>query len=185
MKTKPWKPNDLALMEVTTSTRKRYVEVVSYPFPAGANTGQPSQGQIIDSIMIRMVPGDPTTLREVPIALLHRPLDKNRYVHVARVHPGIGPFPEDMLRYDCAALYGPDQPEEPTDDFGRHTWRPAEPVLIYRAATGKRPQWTPARWASFCWRIEHVATFDLTKGPFTRPGDVEREIDAVHRRPAV
>lgn len=156
-----FKPHDLALMQVETSKRKRCVEVLSHPIP-----NEPRCSEVIGemtatwTIMVRMVPGDATTLREVRLDLLESLGCKSRWVHVARV-AGLGGFPEDMLRYDGAALCDPDQHEAPEDDTGRLTYRPVEPVLIYRVAQAKSWKWTTARWASFGWDIEPVGVYDL------------------------
>ena len=138
---KTWKPYMIVLMPTAASARKRMVELISYPTPEG-------------TIMARMIPGDPTTMIEIKVEGLKK-MDNGRkykYVHIAEVS-GNGAFPEDMLRYDGAALCDHAQQEEPTDDFGRYTYRPKEPVLIYHLSTTQKPLWTPARWASFAWRI--------------------------------
>lgn len=145
-----WKPHDLALLNVleSISSRPRAVEVISYIIPPEKVDGMPN-------IMVRMVPGDPTTLREVCAENL-KPLGwKGRWVHIAEVQ-GSGCFPEDMLRYDGAHLLDPDQPED-----GERGWKPDGPVMIYRVDDRKQPRWTTARWSSFCWGIRHRVTIDL------------------------
>jgi len=139
---KPFKPHDLAFMTVPTSTRRRVVEVLSFPVPGG-------------TIMVRMVPGDCETLREVPLSLL-APCNKTRYIHFAEVE-GRFMFPEDMLRYDGAALCDPDQPED--------EYRPTGPVLIYKISDRARPPWTDARWLSFGCKVRHILTHDFRKSP--------------------
>jgi hypothetical protein len=133
-----FKPYDLATIQLPTSERRRTVEVLSYPTPD-------------DTIMVRMVPGDPTTLREVKVDDLE-PRARQRYCRIARVRCRFD-FPEDMLRYDDAALCDPDQSED---------FRTDAPVLIYRLTDYKRGTcWTEGRWASFSASIEQVATCDL------------------------
>ena len=143
-----FEPYQLVLLEIRTSTRKRPVQVISRLIP------DHPEG---DTIMVRMVPGDPTTIREVPIAKLeHYTIrNKKRWVHIAEVQ-GSFSFPEDMLRYDGAALCDPDQDEVPEGG-----WRTAGGVLIYAVSDRKQPSWTDARWRSFSWGLQHELTLDL------------------------
>jgi hypothetical protein len=143
-----FKPHDLANMKVPTSIRQRTVEVISHSIPNSLPT-----------IMVRMVPGDPTTLREVEIEDL-TPRTKERYVHIAEIRTRFV-LPEDMLRYDCAALVDPDKPESEERGDGRHVCCDGSPILIYRLWRTKKHVWTDARWASFSTSILPVCTLDL------------------------
>lgn len=147
-----FKPYDLALMQVQVSARLRPVEIISRPIPAELSKPE--------TIMVRMVPGDPTTMVEVSTNLLRKAPRKRRYCHVAEVTTNF-PFPEDMLRYDDAALCDWRQQEELEDSVGRPMFRPDAPVLVYRLDERKTPDWTTARWQSFQCVIRHKLTLDL------------------------
>jgi hypothetical protein len=135
-----FKPYQLAYLEVATSTRQRVVEIISYPIP----------GPKGETVMVRMVPGEPTTMEEVPITKL-APAPQMRWVHVAVVNSVLN-FPEDMLRYDGAALFD-------------HTLNESDPnqgeVLIYRVSETKAARWHDARWHSFQCTINNVLVRDL------------------------
>lgn len=121
-------PHDLALCVSITSVRERVVEVISRETPD-------------KTIMVRMVPGEPTTMVEMPVSMLRlRPRGKVRYLHVASVRSSL-PFPEDMLRYDNAALFDHTVQEEPLRSDGE--------VIVYTVSDSKAPPWTNARWMSF------------------------------------
>lgn len=142
-----FKPYDLALLTVPVSARRRTVEIISKPIPNEG--GEPT-------IMVRMVPGEPTTLAEVPVAHL-LPRAKARYLHVAEVRTGMT-FPEDMLRYDFAALYDHMAAEAPDP----HVYcDPTVPTLIYRVMTNRNPSWTVGRWQSFGCSIVNILVRDL------------------------
>lgn len=148
-KFRPWQ---LLRLTVPTSTRRRVVEAVCYPFTSDAG---------VEVLRVRMVPGLAVTVREVPMVDLSLLERKARWVHVAQVS-GVGGFPEDMLRYDAAALVDPDQHEAPEDpETGRLLFRPTEPVQVYCVSDQKLPSWTLGRWASFGWECEHLSTLDL------------------------
>jgi hypothetical protein len=116
--------------------------------------------------MVRMVPGDATTLVEVATANV-LPFQKKRWCHVGKVFAnhashalhdgGLGMmFPEDMLRYDYAALCDWTQPEEgyyPCEDA----------VLIYTVRDLKKSPWTDGRWLSFSYGVESVHVWDLNQ----------------------
>lgn len=144
MKTRPFKPHELARMTVTRSKRPRIVEVISMPTPEG-------------TIMVRMVPGDPSTLREVLMSTLTM-IPKERYCYIARVLCNGYKFPEDMLRYDRAAFYDADKDEAKDKSVTSYTH---EEVLIYTIGTRRQPSWTAARWRSFGVSILHVRVYDM------------------------
>ncbi len=140
----------------TISTRERIVEIVSYPYPMGLDSqGLPT---FDNGIKCRMVPGYPTTIEELDILNL-RPMVKSekkyRYIHVAEIHVNLGIFPEDMLRYDNAALFDHRQQE---DDY-----RPeiGQSVLVYKLTKSPTPDWTFKRWSSFCCGAKPIETIDL------------------------
>lgn len=140
----PW---DLAVLQVPTSTRLRVVEILSRETPS-------------KTVMVRMVPGDSATLREIQVSEL-LPHKARRYVHTAEIWfpnaDGVSTFafPEDMLRYDNAALY-----DWTADEKGRS----AGIVFIYSVSNQKDPQWTSDRWKTYDVSIHHVITFDRMTG---------------------
>lgn len=84
-----YKPLQMLRYTSPNSARKRLVQAISKPTPDNTS-------------MVRMVPGDPTTMVEVHLGLLDKALGTKanyKYIRFARVS-GMGPFPEDMLRYD-------------------------------------------------------------------------------------
>jgi hypothetical protein len=140
-------------MQILTSLRPRIVEVVSYPTPN-------------ETIMVRMVPGEPTTVKKVYVAELTPCKRKYRYVYLARV---IGfTFPEDMVFYDNAALYDHRLPEcgeeNPILGYADGLRVPDEGLIVYKLSSAKRVKpWTYGRWQSYsCW-IEEVKVTDLRK----------------------
>jgi hypothetical protein len=164
---KSWKPYELALIPSTTSTRKRLVQTISFPIPR-------SDGG--ENIMVRMTPNDPGTLREVGLETLTRPsYSPGRWMHVAEVRCDAFGLPEDMLRYDSAAIYDPDQPEEVEHPVYGYKMGFKPPtgttVRIYTVRTARRDPWTHARWASFSASVKSIAIIDLSK---QSPDDVER-----------
>jgi len=86
------KPYDQATLQ------GRIVEIISFPFASTETPGAPN-----DRVMIRAVPGEPTTMIEAAVAELVL-CPKAQYVHVARVlnldqkHD----FPLEMLKRDYA-----------------------------------------------------------------------------------
>lgn len=139
-----FKPYQLAHLEVEVSTRRRLVEVISRPTPD-------------NTIMVRMVPGEPTTMLEVKLGELHSRA-QNRYLHIARVTTGFV-FPEDMLRYDNAALYDHTLPEDGGDDRGLPV--PPEGLLVYTDSANRKNPWTLDRWNSFSCTVTPVLIRDL------------------------
>jgi hypothetical protein len=178
VKPKTFKPNDLATIQLPTSSRRRVVEVISHPIPA-ERFAKP------ETIKVRMVPGEPTTLVEVWVEKLAPVQIQSayRYVHVAEVRCAFT-FPEDMLRYDGAALYRHDLHEdgEPSPKFGdRRGLRISEEtdldlglpglpyvlqprVLVYRLSSTRKSPWTVARWHSFSASITPLIVRDLRSG---------------------
>lgn len=185
MKAKAFKPYDLATIQLPTSSRRRVVEVISHPIPA-ERFAKP------ETIMVRMMPGEPTTLAEVQVGELQPSAGtmygagKERYVHVAEVRCAFA-FPEDMLRYDAAALYRHDLHEDGEYRYGRfdpprpsgliiseetdcglaiegmpYTRRPR--VLVYRTSSSRKSPWTVARWHSFSASITPLIIRDLRSG---------------------
>jgi hypothetical protein len=142
-----FKPHDLARLSHNKSKRQRIVEVISKPFPGeGEEEGT-------THIMVRMVPGEPTTMQEVALVMLN-PAVRAKYLHVARVNSTFS-FPEDMLRYDAAALFDHEIDEDHVPREKRHD------VLVYIVSDRKTPRWTTARWNSFSCSIKPVLTRKL------------------------
>lgn len=116
-------------------------ETISYPTPDG-------------TIMVRRVPGDPTTMIEVQLDKLSEATGKYRFVHYAKVHLSFD-FPMDMLRYDFAA---PVNFQLVEDDWGRVKAilnDGEDSYIVARAHQNKNVDpWTHARWNSFCARVE-------------------------------
>jgi hypothetical protein len=111
------------------------------------------------TIMVRRVPGDPSTMVELPLDKL-LPINrvKVKYVHYA-VCSGRLSFPVDMLRYDMAT---PVNFEFTIDPFYHNTltkilpsW-PADDtrLIIATARTYNKHPWTDARWVSFGWSVK-------------------------------
>lgn len=150
-----FRPYDQAHLVVSPhiSTRPRLVEVISMPFPA---KDRADDTILTDRVMARMVPGEPTTMREVRVANLHT-CGQKRYLHVARVRMTTGlPFPTDMLRHDNGWLYHSHMPEDevtaPVEDGG---------VLVYTTSSSTHWPWTTERWTSFETLINEVLVRDL------------------------
>ena len=95
-----FKPKDLATIKLSSSSRCRLVEVISNPIPAKRFIKP-------ETIMVRMVPGEETTMVEVAVSDLEVPKLScvQRYCHIAEVDCKGFPLNEAMLPYDNAALY--------------------------------------------------------------------------------
>lgn len=210
MSTQKFKPHDLASLKTDRSSRRRVVEIISYPFPAsdeGAveclncksrdwavsrHPSEPNEDRfrcnqckhqwtreqaLNERVKVRMVPGEPTTLAEVAVADL-LPHQRKRYVHVALVS-GTFCFPEDMLRYDGAALYDHELNESGDDGMGlrppvKEGESPRWQCLVYclsdrKTADLSRPgsPWTKDRWHSFSCGIRPMQVRDLRTGVAT------------------
>lgn len=108
--------------------------------------------------MVRMVPGHPGTLREMPGDKLMGTAARIKYVHYAQVIQGVGVFPIDMLRYDhCAPLNFDPETLKIDPLFG------FEHPVVARASDRKDPDWTHERWGSFTWGVQHLSTDKLEK----------------------
>ena len=136
-----WKPYQLASLPTPNSKRRRVVEVISMPDPDGF-------------IYVRMVPGCPGTVQAVnPTDLLPSPA--YRYCQLAEVKCPLG-LPEDMLRYDGAALY--DHTVSESDAAPKQ-------ATVYRLSrAAKLPGWSVGRWQSFGAACRNVQTIDLKVG---------------------
>lgn len=143
-----WKPYELATIQLPTSTRRRIVQVISYPFDDSPNA----------EIKIRMVPTQPTTLETTHIDRLQKLTRKYKYIHIA-VAQGMLSFPEDMLRYDNTFLVDWEQPEK--------GFYPDKPVYIYRLTELKKQDWTHGRWNSFGWTVTNRQTINIKKAELT------------------
>lgn len=116
---------------------KRLVETVSMPARNKTTRGG-------WDILVRMTPGDSTTLRTLPLCELlvdrHLETAKAWTIHYAEVTSPFC-FPTDMLRRDDCHI---DDPDYDTDQ------RPTKSVRIYQVTKGReRPIWTMGRWQSF------------------------------------
>lgn len=114
-----------------------------------------------NTLMVRMVPGDETTLREVPIAQLAPVINRPRYVHYATVRGGRR-FPVDMLRYENAAPANFTIESNGVFDVAVPTV-PDDRLIVAYASDEAQPQWTSARWRSFGWAIKHVHSMKIEK----------------------
>jgi hypothetical protein len=104
-----------------------------------------------DTFMVRMVPGHPGTLCQIPAARL-MPANKIKWVHYAEVN-GHGSFPIDMLRYDFAApLNFSPETKKVNHSFG------FDGMVVVTATCHRNPRWTTDRWASFNWSIRPIRT---------------------------
>lgn len=146
MKIRPTKPYQICQWVGDKQTpHPRLVQTISRPIPG-------------DTIKVRMVPGDPTTMRELPIAELEVSSSfsgkKSLKVHIANVR-GVGCFPVDMLRYDWAALVDPDIQVHNSE--GDIILRGKEPIQVYRlSCRGHDSGWTVDRWWSFLWSVKPI-----------------------------
>lgn len=125
-------------------------------------------GQVIsrptseETIMVRMVPGDATTMKEIEMSKLSPPNGPvGKYIHYAEVFGSFG-FPVDMLRYDHAAPVNFTLVE---GELGRieavpngGDGAPYEGKLVIAKLSSKKNHnpWTEARWASFGWQIKTI-----------------------------
>lgn len=137
-------------------------EIMSFPIPP---TNEFPKG----SIMVRRVPGQPTTLDEVSLEVL-RPVDsraKTLTIHYARViNPGRH-FPSDMLRYDSC------EPVTFTvdDDGVAHLNKDAAELglIVADVHPGHKPaQWTQERWRSFMARVEPIKSETFAVASYAR-----------------
>jgi hypothetical protein len=134
---KPLVPYQLAtILNTDISKRRRVVQIISRPTPE-------------NTIMVRMVPGEPTTMIQLPIEGIEHVNEKKPlsfpepYLHVAEVDCNRMVFAEDMLRYDNAFLFDHTLNEESED-------RPDKPVHVYRLFRARTiSPWTIKRWNSF------------------------------------
>lgn len=130
-------PGRFAKLVVPASTRPRIVEIVHITK---------------ETAIVRMVPTDPQTEMEFLLADLI-PVDHNfKWVHFAEVNWDLI-FPEDMLRYDHAALCDCNMPEDKVD---------CQNVLIYKLGDTKEPKWTYDRWRSFGAVATHLRSVKRT-----------------------
>lgn len=161
---KPFKPHDIVIVDHAFETDhdggyKHYGEVISHP--------------IGETIMVRMVPGDCRTMREIPIAAIKHPSSKpiGKYIHYAVVSGSIGGFPIDMLRYDFAAPVNFGLSE---DEMGRVEAKltantreitDQDELIVAKLSNKKNDPtvWTSARWASFGWTVKPLNTLTLEK----------------------
>lgn len=134
---KPLVPYQLAtILNTDISKRRRVVQIISKPTPD-------------NTIMVRMVPGEPTTMIQLPIEGIEHVNEKKPltlafpYLHVAEVDCSGMVFPEDMLRYDNAALFDHTMIEQSGQ-------RQTEKVHVYCFARNRTTlPWTVKRWESF------------------------------------
>lgn len=123
---------------------ERQIEVISYPFNGKVN--------------VRMVPGDPTTLKEVFAHQVQPGIftkhTKRLHVHFAHAKP-VDPrqrFPLDMLRYNSCS---------PCDAEIDLKSNKLQEVLIYQVSVALAPIWSHVRWGSYGWEMIPVTTIHL------------------------
>lgn len=100
------------------------------------------------TLMVRMVPGEPGTLKEMPIAQLRLMETRIHAIQYAIVE-GRTAFPIDMLRYENAAPLNFDPETKVIDPRFGH----GSNLVLARAVNHKWKPWTSARWASFGWQL--------------------------------
>lgn len=159
-----FKPYDLVL--VSHPDYKHAGEVISRPYPS-----ENDHTQFL--VQVRRVPGDPNTMYEEVVQCL-KPLSyKVNFVHYAIVE-GRGSFPVDMLRYDFAAPVNFKLEEQSwsgpkaillgeANDALPKEWQ-GRLVIASGAERPKHGAWTAARWNSFMWHINPVATVKYKRG---------------------
>jgi len=142
-----FKPHDLVIVD--RGSFSHLSEIISHPIEP-------------DTIMIRMVPDDPSTMVEFPVNRLKKCTTKYKYVHYATVS-GQGQFPVDMLRYDFAS---PVNFKICHDESGRNEiikTDDSDCLIIARCTELKSTKWTNARWSSFMWTIKPLKTLKLER----------------------
>ena len=154
-KTPAYKPHELVWLKIPcASERLRLVQVISMPIPHDAGP---------ETITVRMVPGEPTTMEEVKVSELRRlsfwHVRKFRWLHVAKVC-GVVPFGGGMLCLEKAYLYDHNIGER---DIDRMVYPRTLPARIYKVSDNKDPQWQTELWRSSqgC-SLEPVFSRDLT-----------------------
>jgi hypothetical protein len=168
--TKPWEicrwTADNQVRVTEQGPRQRLVQVVSYPYPTERpgieQPVQEAQAEPPKWIKVRMSPGDPTSLHELPLDELEvmpefvKP--KTIYLHYARVW-NIGPnpwvFPSDMIRRDGCQLE--DWNLSVDNDMPADRFNSEQKLVVLQVSTAAYPRWTPERWRSFGWAIEQTA----------------------------
>jgi hypothetical protein len=125
------------IVQVDRGEYQHLGEVLSFPTPT-------------QTVMVRMVPGHPGTLQEMPLGLLRATQAKCKFVHYAKVS-GPGAFPIDMLRRDHAAPvnFDPETGELKLTDGG-------ESRLIATCTGTRVSPWNLERWKSFGWTCEPI-----------------------------
>ena len=99
------------------------------------------------TFMVRMVPGEPGTLKEMDTSKL-RALETRITAIQYVVVQGHGAFPIDMLRYENAAPYNFDPETLALDrSFGYDAY------IVARAVQHRYKPWTRERWKSFGWEL--------------------------------
>ena len=150
-----FKPHDILSLRVKLggSDWVTYVEAISYPFGEGKD----------EEINVRMIPGDPCSMKTVSTADLVRHVEppKSLWVQFGEVR-GSGQFPWDMLRYDRC---WPVNFDLSFDDHGRCSIEMKSHLdleddgrnrlFIARVADTKKAAstWTYGRWGSFLWSV--------------------------------
>ena len=140
------KPYDLVLVDA--GDYKYIGQIISRPTPE-------------NTIMVRRVPDDPSTMIEVPLTKLSKPISKKKYVQYAVIVGNLG-FPVDMLRYDSATPVNFSIVEK--EEYGPISVKLKEgetQLIIGRATELKGQQWTTGRWNSFGWYIKPLKTLKI------------------------
>lgn len=114
------------------------------------------------TVMVRMVPGHPGTLQELPVSRL-LPVERKYYsVAYATVH-GRGQFPEDMLRYDNAVPVNFEVYHDQTGPKAKLLPGLGDQLIIATVLPyGSRSDFCDARWASFLWSVKRLKVERLT-----------------------
>lgn len=138
---------------VTPTLTKRPVQIISRPW-------REEDGR--QMVMVRMVPGDPTSIVQVNTTVLSdwNPGKSWHWLGIADVIAANGGVPSDMLRYDGAYLY-----DWNLQDDGYPSSVP-QVFRVYKVWDHfSRGLWHPARWESFLCTFQAVGVFDLNKEP--------------------
>lgn len=110
------------------------------------------------TIMVRMVPGHPGTLKEMHICKVKESRERLRWVHYAEVY-GPGYFPIDMLRRDNAAPVNFDPQTMHIDESFGFAF-----LCVAYASPLRKPHWNKLRWHSFGWSLKEAATVPYVPG---------------------
>jgi hypothetical protein len=148
-----YRPFDLVrVKEQFLDTEVAYFgQLISYPTPE-------------ETIMVRRVPDDPSTMVEMPLSAielvsfprLYRP----HWVQYAKVS-GRFDFPVDMLRYDSCVPVNFTLEESERGQVITQVTDGGPDLIVAKATSTRQDGFTYARWASFSWTAQGLKTLKI------------------------